>query len=306
MQLHTETSGRFAIVLASVLWGTTGTAVSFTPEVSPLATGAFAMGMAALLLVLHAWQALRANWALLCQHWPVVCVGALAIVVYPLAFYSAMRLAGVAIGTLVSLAGAPLIAILIECLFGKKRITLAWLVSFLLGATGLVLLLQAKTNTTNLVSLQSGIALGALAALSYALYTITTSKLVGYGVRSQAAMAIQFGLAATVLLPSLWFTADTLFSSPTYTAIALYTALIPMFLGYLCFGYGLRYVGASQATLITLLEPAVAALLAVLIVGERFNYTGWLGIAFIMLCLLSQLYVKTPLKPAVVPRLTRH
>jgi DME family drug/metabolite transporter len=72
-------------------------------------------------------------------------------------------------------------------------------------------------------------------------------------------------------------------------------AIIPMFLGYVLFGYGLNYVEASQATLLTLLEPALATVMAVLIVGEKFSIIGWVGIALILLCLLLQM---TP-KPAI-------
>lgn len=39
--------GVMAIIFACFLWGTTGTAASFAPDVSALAIGAFAMGMGA-------------------------------------------------------------------------------------------------------------------------------------------------------------------------------------------------------------------------------------------------------------------
>ena len=42
--------GVLAIVIASFLWGTTGTAAQFAPEISPLAIGAFAMGIGGVLL----------------------------------------------------------------------------------------------------------------------------------------------------------------------------------------------------------------------------------------------------------------
>jgi len=64
---------------------------------------------------------------------------------------------------------------------------------------------------------------------------------------------------------------------------------VPMFLGYLCFGYGLKTISASSATLITLLEPAVAVILAVGLLGEQFHLIGWLGVAAILLSMLIQL-----------------
>ena len=47
------------------------------------------------------------------------------------------------------------------------------------------------------------------------------------------------------------------------------------------FGVGLPRVQASTATTVTLAEPAVAALLAVWIVGERLPLMGWVGLALI-------------------------
>ena len=37
--------GILAVILASLLWGTTGTAATFAPALSPLFIGSFAMGM---------------------------------------------------------------------------------------------------------------------------------------------------------------------------------------------------------------------------------------------------------------------
>ena len=46
--------GTFAIILASLLWGTTGTAASLAPGISPLAIGALSVGAAGVLLMFTA------------------------------------------------------------------------------------------------------------------------------------------------------------------------------------------------------------------------------------------------------------
>lgn len=292
MQQHAhKKTGYLAVIAASILWGTTGVAASFTPDVSPLATGAFAMGIAALLLVLTARTSLNKDRSALRQYKTLLFCGALAVFIYPLAFYSAMRLSGVAIGTLVSLAGAPLVAAILERLFSQKKLSLGWFIRFLIGASGVAILIQSKGQTTATPTLLVGLGvlLGVVAAISYACYAFITSKLVSCGVSSDAAVASLFGLAACGLLPSLFFSGDNLFASPLHISVALYMALLPMFVGYLCFGYGLRFLSSSQATLITLLEPAVATLLAVLIVGERFGLAGVTGLLLIAICLWLQI-----------------
>ena len=109
------------------------------------------------------------------------------------------------------------------------------------------------------------------------------------------------GFAALLLLPSLWFTGENLLSDATHISVALYLAVIPMFAGYLLFGFSLKLIDASRATLITVIEPLVATVLAVLIVGENFKLIGWFGMALVSLCLALQTFkFKSGLKAGVV------
>jgi DME family drug/metabolite transporter len=293
MPIHNQVfRGSIAIVIACLFWGTTGTAASFTPNVSPLGTGAFAMGLGGLLLVMTSLKTLNKDSKKLLSHCRLLLLGGLSVAVYPLAFYSSMRLSGVAIGTVVSLASAPFFTALLECLISKKLISKKWLISFAIGAVGIALLAMGKVNVihheTQTFNHYIGMLLGLLAGMSYALYSWAAKCMINQDIHSKSAMAGMFGLAALLLLPSLTLTGDNLFATPTSTLVALYMAIIPMFLGYVLFGYGLNYVEASQATLLTMLEPALATVMAVLIVGEKFNLIGWLGIGLILLCLLLQ------------------
>lgn len=65
--------------------------------------------------------------------------------------------------------------------------------------------------------------------------------------------------------------------------IASSLALGPLFIAYLLFGIGMRTLCSTTATTITLLEPVVATLLAVLVVGERLQWLGWTGLVLILL-----------------------
>jgi len=285
--------GGLAIIIASFLWGTTGTAASFTPNVSPLATGAFAMGVGGLLLVLSAFRELVTDSARLLGSYKLLLVGGLSVAIYPLAFYTSMRLSGVAIGTVLSIASAPFFTVMLECLISKKSVSKRWLLSFAVGVIGIVMLAMGKVNNTGydtqLLSHYLGMLLGLVAGLTYALYSWAAKCMIDVGINSKSAMSSMFALAAFLLLPSLLFTGDNLFISTGNSLVVIYMAIVPMFFGYVLFGYGLNYVEASQATLITLLEPAVATIMAVLIVGERFSAIGWLGIGLIMVCLLLQI-----------------
>ena len=285
-------TGTLAILFASILWGTTGTAASFAPDLSPLAIGAFSMGVGGLLQAGLAYRKILFAFDKLLQNKKLLAVSTLALAVYPLAFYSSMKLSGVAIGTVVSIATAPFFSALLECLISKKNnINKRWLTSFAIGVVGIGLLVFSESSSAN----ESGddlkllgIALGLLAGLCYAIYSWATKALIDKDIKSQAAMGSIFGLGAMLLLPTLWFTGENLFSSQTNVLVISYLTLIPQCLGYVAFSFGLRHVTASSANLLTLFEPVVAAVLAVCVVGELIPFTGWLGMSLIVLCLLMQ------------------
>ncbi|MEZ9185453.1 EamA family transporter [Vibrio splendidus] len=285
-------TGTLAILFASILWGTTGTAASFAPDLSPLAIGAFSMGFGGLMQAGLAYRKILFAFDKLLQNKKLLAVSALALAVYPLAFYSSMKLSGVAIGTVVSIATAPFFSALLECLISKKNnINKRWLTSFAIGVVGIGLLVFSESSATN----ESGddlkllgIALGLLAGLCYAIYSWATKALIDKDIESQAAMGSIFGLGAMLLLPTLWFTGGNLFSSQINVLVISYLTLIPQCLGYIAFSFGLRHVTASSANLLTLFEPVVAAVLAVCVVGELIPFIGWLGMFLIVLCLLIQ------------------
>ncbi|WP_060980447.1 DMT family transporter [Vibrio splendidus] len=285
-------TGTLAILFASILWGTTGTAASFAPDLSPLAIGAFSMGVGGLMQAGLAYRKILFAFDKLLQNKRLLAVSALALAVYPLAFYSSMKLSGVAIGTVVSIATAPFFSALLECLISKKNnINKRWLTSFAIGVVGIGLLVFSESSSKN----ESGddlkllgIALGLLAGLCYAIYSWATKALIDKGIKSQAAMGSIFGLGAMMLLPTLWFTGDNLFSSHTNVLVISYLTLIPQCLGYVAFSFGLRHVTASSANLLTLFEPVIAAVLAVCVVGELIPFIGWLGMSLIVLCLFIQ------------------
>ncbi|MEZ8234249.1 DMT family transporter [Vibrio splendidus] len=285
-------TGTLAILFASILWGTTGTAASFAPDLSPLAIGAFSMGVGGLMQAGLAYRKILFAFDKLLQNKKLLTVSALALAVYPLAFYSSMKLSGVAVGTVVSIATAPFFSALLECLISKKNnINKRWLTSFAIGVVGIGLLVFSESSSTN----ESGddlkllgIALGLVAGLCYAIYSWATKALIDKGIKSQAAMGSIFGLGAMLLLPTLWFTGENLFSSQINVLVISYLTLIPQCLGYIAFSFGLRHVTASSANLLTLFEPVVAAVLAVCVVGELIPFIGWLGMFLIVLCLLIQ------------------
>lgn len=119
--------GILAVLFASVLWGSTGTAATFAPDVSPLAIGAVAMGLGGLLQALISAKGIIASRHRFRQNWRMLLTGALAVGIYPLAFYASMHLAGVTVGTVISIGSAPLLSALIEYSLDGQRLSRRWM-----------------------------------------------------------------------------------------------------------------------------------------------------------------------------------
>ncbi len=284
--------GTLSILFASTLWGTTGTAASLAPDVSALAIGAFSMGIGGFMQACLSAKSLKRDFRKVVHKKKTLLISIIALATYPLAFYSSMRFAGVAIGTVVSISTAPFFSALLECLFSRNQtITKRWMMSFAIGVIGITLLLASESSANSLFDHDMkhwGVLLGLLAGLTYAIYSWGVKAMIDHGIESQTAMGSVFGIGGVLLLPTLFITGDNLFASSTNTTVMLYMALIPMGLGYVAFGFGLRFVTASGASILTLFEPVIAAALAVAIVGEEISFIGWVGIALTLVCLFLQ------------------
>lgn len=289
--------GIAGIIVASIVWGTTGTAATFAPDVSAAAIGAAAMGIGGLLQALLAFKGISASRHALRAQWHYLALGAIAVAIYPLAFYASMRMAGVTIGTVISIGSAPLLSALIEYKLDGLRLSSRWAIGALTGIIGMVLLSLAEGSTAHATDTSNpamiGILLGLVAGFTYALYSWCARRVMQSGIGSTTAMGAIFGIGGLLLMPVLLLTGDAFLASWNNAAVGIYMAIIPMFIGYVCFGYGLSRVQASIATTITLFEPVVAAFLAVIIVGERLPLLGWSGVVLVVACLII---ITVPLK----------
>ncbi len=278
-------SGIVALVIACLLWGTTGTTATLLPDdVSPLAIGAATMGIGGALLFLTAPRLSRGVLAdPVARRWALL--GAVGVVVYPLAFYTGMDLVGVAVGNVVALGSGPVFAALLEWLIERERLSGRWLVSTALAVVGIALLASGRGEGGVAASTEAsalGVGVGLLAGLAYALYTYASSRAIRAGHPSRGVMGGMFGIGALPLLGLLAVIGGPLLQSWTSVGLTAYLALGPMLVAYVLFGIGLRSVRSSTATTITLLEPVFATVLAVLVVGERLTLVGWSGFALVI------------------------
>lgn len=292
-------SGAAAVLVAAAVWGTTGTATHFAPGVPAFVFGAVTFGLGGLVLAATTGaSALRAVVQPGARRWVVL--GAVSLVVYAVTFYAALAGAGVALGTTVAIGSSPVFAGLVEWVADGRRVTGRWVAATLVSVAGMVLVSLARTEATGSGSVLVGLGSAVLAGLTYATYSWAVARGMhaaaptgaaaggGRGVvggvpdGGRGVVGAVFGLAALPLVVLAAVAGREDLAVGANWPVFVYLALVPTVLGHSLYAAGLRRTSASVATLLSLFEPVVAAVLAVLVVGEHLDVAGWAGIALVV------------------------
>lgn len=277
MHILSERMAYIVVLCGAILWGTSGTAQTFIAEtVDPfivatlrLAIGGFVLMVGLLFLgKLHL------------SKWPLKVMVLVAIVLacFQISFFSAVRMTGVAIGTVVTIGSAPMFAGLLEWFLLGSLPNRRWLIATSMAIIGSGLLFLNKELV--LVN-PAGVSIALIAGFLFASYTFLNKKVVEY-VSAIEAVAGVFTLSALMLLPFYFiFSSEGLMMKSSFIAI-VYIGLITAALGYVLFVMGLKYIPSSAATTLSLAEPFTATVLSVVIVGEQLNVSAWIGISLLL------------------------
>ena len=275
MRVRRDLLGSGLVLAAAVLWGTTGTARALAPAgTSPLSVGAvrIVIGAAALLAAARLRGGLR--WG---GRWPGVPVmaGTVAIAGYQLAFFSAVARTGVAVGTMVAIGSAPVLAGLLAWLVRGERPARRWYAATMLAMTGCGLLAVAGQAVR---FSPGGITLALVAGTAYAVYTVAAKELLAAHGRVQV-MAVLFGGGALLLVPVAAVHPLGWLATLRGGLVALHLGLVATAAAYLLFAAGLHRVSVARAATVSLAEPLTAAILGVALLGERLTTAGVAGAA---------------------------
>lgn len=279
-----QTVGAWYVLGAALLWGTTGTAQTFAAEgfdSSVIGAARLLVGGAALMLLAISRGEIPGlrQWP-----WPKTCLAACFTASYQLCFFASVAKTGVAIGTIVGIGSAPIAAGILGYLFRGERPGRRWGGATLLAIAGCAVLGLASNRGDVQVNM-TGILLALGAGASYAAYTLVIKEMLDD--RSpNAVMAMVVCVAAILLAPLAWGRDLAWLAEPRSIAVVLHLGLLSMALSYWLFARGLQTVQVASAVTLSLAEPMTAALLGVLVVGERLPLPAWSGLLLILSGLL--------------------
>ncbi|MGP3698105.1 DMT family transporter [Rhodobacter sp. NSM] len=283
--MPSRTLGLLAVILAAILWGTTGTVQSLLPpEREPLVVAAIRLGVGAATLGLMALATPESRRALAHLPWRPVLTAGLAIGLYNLLFFVAVTKAGVGVGTAIAIGSAPVWVTVYEVLVLRRLPGALQGVAQGLSILGAVLLVAEGGDTTSL----PGVALAAGAGASYAAYSLATGR-IGERVPSGTLAAATFGIAACLAAPALLFLPVAWSMKPDAWPALLFLGTVSTGLAYALFTRGLARIATSTAVTLSLVEPLTAWILAIWVVGEAVTVQRLTGalLVFVGLALVT-------------------
>ncbi|MEV1172880.1 EamA family transporter [Nonomuraea sp. NPDC049784] len=272
-------NGPLTVVAASVLWGTAGTAgLLVSADSVALAAARLVIGGTALALLAGASvrKAIR----------PSLLLAAVAVAAYQLCFFAAVSRTGVAIGTVVAIGSGPVFTGLLSWVLHGRRPSGRWTAATAAAICGCAALIVGGGAEAGGQAV-SGVLFALLGGVLYAFYAVMAAQAIGQGARSDAVMGVLFGGAAVIMLPVLLVSGIGWMGEPRGLLAVLYLGLGTTALSYLLYGRGLRTTPVATAATLALAEPAVAALLGLVVLGERLTPISIAGLVMLALSLLA-------------------
>lgn len=283
--LH-KRSGIVLVAVAALLWGTGGVVAKTLfgmTDITPLTVGFFRLALSVPALVLVGWVSVGRDILRTAGARSGLVAVSVAMASYQVFYYEAVHRSGVAVATLVTLCLAPVLVALLSALWLREPFTAAIARALALALAGTAMLVGAPAGdgTTSL----SGIAMAVGAAFSYAALTVAGRSIAGH-CHPARTIIIGFGGGALLLLPfALAQGLDLGYPTPVWSLL-LYLGLVPTALAYLLFFTGMRTTPATVASILSLMEPLTATLLAWAVFGERLSALGLAGGALLLGALL--------------------
>jgi DME family drug/metabolite transporter len=293
--LSPATAGRgfLFVVLAALCWGTAGISgriVTDRSDLTALDIAWYRLAIGAVLL-LGGWalkSRRRAPAAPLSRNVRVrLVLVAVGLAAYQFLFFTAVGQAGVSISTLVALGLAPLLIAVGAVLLGHGRPDRATLIALVVALVGLVLLVGISAGASAGTAVLLGALLASGSGLGYAIVTLASG-----GVPAGVPVTlVGFTGGALLLTAAVFVQGVHVPTDPVAVGVLLYLGVVPSALAYALFFTGVRTLPGAVASILTLLEPLTATVLATAFLGERLEPAALAG-GLLVLAAVAGLYLR--------------
>jgi Predicted permease, DMT superfamily len=271
-----------AVLAAALLFGTTGTSQALGPDgTTPLSIGVMRMVIGGVGLALLAF-ALAARHRRTATAPPVPRLGirplslmaltGFCLALYQPLFFVGTERNGVAVGTVVALGSAPILAGLLEWALTRRMPSTTWMLATGLATAGVVLLgfggEAGGAGGTDPIGLLGSIGAGA----SFAVFTNAQRRLLDAGWDPFTVVGAMGAGSAAIAALGLPFVDISWLGTTSGLVMALWLGLATISIAYVMFTWGLSGLTAATAATLTLGEPLTASVLGIVVLGERLSF----------------------------------
>lgn len=177
---------------------------------------------------------------------------------------------------------APLFVIAVSPFLFKERLTILKCGCMIAAIVGMVLVSNMSGGEVSAVNNGVGILLGLSAAVLYALVMLLNKKIVG--VKAFDKTIFQLGAAGIVLLPYTLIAEGS--ASIEFTTVSIVMLLVMGVIhtgvAYAMYFSSIEKIKAQTAAMLSYIDPVIAVLLSVLILGENMGIMGYAGAVLIL------------------------
>ena len=247
--------------------------------------GRIAVGAIALAAIAARWDPRGVSAVLRLERPPAICA-AVATAIYQAAFFSAVALTGVALGTVVALGSAPIFTGALAFLVAGEHPEPRWGIATGLAVGGCTLILAPWGAGAREVS-SLGVALALLSGFTYGLYTVSARRLLLRNASPLGVLTVTLGGGALLLAPlvALLAAAGRVTIRPLFSlggvCMLAWLGVITVAAAYGLYATGLRRVRAATVGSLALGEPLTASLLGFIVLGERPGTAALAGAALL-------------------------
>jgi drug/metabolite transporter (DMT)-like permease len=270
--------GLVLFALMSVIWGVPYLLIRVAvAEVTPATLVLARTAIAAAILLPYAIA--RADLRAVLARWRwVVAFAAIEIAIPWIALGSAdQHITSSLAGLLI--AGVPFVGTALALLTGgTDRLSRTGLVGLVIGLAGVAAIVWGNFATTDATALLQI----AVVVVCYAVGPAILARRLG-GLSSVGVMAISLALCAVVYVPIAAAQLPGAVPSPNVLAAVAILAVVCTAAGFLVFAALIHEIGPVRSTVITYVNPAVAAILGVLVLEEPFSLAMGIGFALVVI-----------------------
>lgn len=271
--------------LTNLFWGGNTVAGRLAVgEVSPMIVVFLRWLIVGSILMTLCWPRIRSEWPLMRAHFPrMILMAAFGFVGFNTLFYiAATDTTAVNLGIIQG--SMPILVLIGSVIWFGTRIRMLQIFGILLTLIGVTLIAaQGKLDVLKELAINPGDGVMLIACVLYSGYTLALRN------RPQVSgltfFAVLSGISVVTSLPGLAFELSTGTAQwPTETGwlVVLYIALFPSCLSQIFFMRGVELIGPARAGVFINLVPIFAAVLAVSILGEPFEWHHGLALALVL------------------------